>query len=841
MNDATKKIILEEIVPLVTNGEMALFLGAGASIGTPAINGKTIPSTSQLIERICISCGYDKSDYESTDLQTAFGIGQDEIDNFDNFIISNFMCDKPQNWQVNILRVWWRIIFTTNIDDVLDKSLISIKKDTRQYPNYQIFNYLDREPIFRIPTSPEIVKLHGCVNKSSDGFVFDSISYADNTVKQSDWIKNCALHITYGNCIFVGSRFRESDIETAIRQRKTWDNTDNPSKNWIILDNFSKMEEIAYLKRGIIPLQATAEEFFTLLYENIQYISPEKFIKRKAPFLTDANKNSEAIGWFTENLESVRASINHWSTKTGPFNRFYFGDMPDWFYVSHNVPAKFERVSSILRSTINFKNSDEKIHLINIIGPVGSGKTTSALQALTELSKTEPNIYNFNGINGIQVEYLWDVLKDIKGLTVIYIDAAANHYYAVNEILQRAINSPTGCKLCVITEDRTTQHYRNNRHLYQIPHKNIDRIELKNLSNLDAKSLLIKADELGVSYEKLKHLSENEKIEKLINHDIGYKGDLLATLYDLSSGVSYRNKLNDEYNEIENIQARSIYETISLVTACRLPLPLNYLTEVEGVSINSAIEHIKNELNGKVHLKSHSDTLLSVTSRHYSIAEFHLKYCFEKDNIKEHIIKLMQCMSKKFTINDIKKHPISYRIYRNILSYHFLTEQLFTEKNEYALIHDIYSKCQTFFAGDGVFWLQYGRFLEKDGEILEALHCFRRGLDLYDSFQIRHALGHLLLKKYRIDGLKHEEDYREGIAWLDAEINTRGADSFPYTSLISELTKLLNIATHNEIIYDALTKYTTVALNENCFGDPALTKVVSSAFFALNKIKKVKG
>ena len=86
MNDATKKIILDEIVPLVTNGEMALFLGAGASIGTPAINGKTIPSTSQLIERICISCGYDKSDYENTDLQTAFGIGQDEIDNFDNFI-----------------------------------------------------------------------------------------------------------------------------------------------------------------------------------------------------------------------------------------------------------------------------------------------------------------------------------------------------------------------------------------------------------------------------------------------------------------------------------------------------------------------------------------------------------------------------------------------------------------------------------------------------------------------------------------------------------------------------------------------------------------------------------
>ena len=833
MDLATKNTVINEIVPLITNGEMALFIGAGCSIGTPAINGLSIPSTRELIERICKGCGYPESDYKDADLQTAFSIGQTDIDNFDNFLVSNFTCETPKVWQTNILRLWWRIIFTTNIDDVFDKSIELVKKDSRQYPEYKVFNYLEREPIIRIPTSPEIVKIHGSINKIKDGFVFDSISYADNTVKQSDWIRLCALHITHGNCLFVGSRFKESDIDAAIRSRRLWDGQEQTGKNWIILDEFNSLEKTSYERKGITPLKATAEEFFNLIYDNVQYVSPEKFIKRKAPYLLDTKRNTKSHAWFSENLEHVRESITYWSSKTGPFSRFYFGDMPDWFYISHKVPATFGRTNDILNCIREFKDNTDRIKLINIIGPVGTGKTTTALQVLAILSETETNIYNFSGINGIQVEYLWDVLKDIKGLVVIYIDAAANHYYAVNEILQRASSTATGCKLCIITEDRTTQHYRNNRHLYQIPLSSTKKIECQNLNRDDATSLLNKAIELGINYEKLKNLSREKQLELILDYDNGYKGDLLATLYDLSSGESYIKKINDEYFEISNEKAKSVYEIISLVTACRLPLPLNYLSEVSGLSITSVLELLKEELNGKIHKKTHQDSLISITSRHYSIAEFHMKKCFDKGTIKNIIIKLMDCMSSKFSIEDIKLHPISYRIYRNILSYHFLTEQIFTKSNEYPFIHDIYSHCQTLFSKDGVFWLQYGRFLEKDNKIPEAIHCFRRGLDLYDSFQIRHALGHLLLKKYRKEGLKDRNEYDEGVAWLEAEIKSRGNDSFPYTSLISELTKILKIQPSNDGVKEKLKYHVQQAMNEGCFDDPALTSVVSLAFKAL--------
>jgi len=834
MDEIAKKIIIEEIAPLVSNGDLALFIGAGASIGTPAINGKTIPSTGELIERILIACGYKVDDIGSTDLPTAFGVGQDDIDNFENFLCSNFITDKPLEWQTNILRMWWRIIFTTNIDNVLEVAKEKIMADSRTYPDYQVFNYLDREPITKLPTSPSIVKLHGCVNNFSDGFVFDSVSYADNTVKQSDWIRVCALHITHGHSLFVGSRFKESDIDFAIRQRQIWDDEKkSPLTNWIVIRDFSKIEEAVYLKKGIKPIKATAEEFFSFLFANVNYKSPQKFLKQKAPFLADVNANKSSLSWFSQNFEQVKSSLNHWKTKTGPYTRFYFGDAPDWFYISHEVPAKFSFIRSIKKQILSFYENDEKVKLINIIGSIGSGKTTAAMCSLADIAQTEDNVYNFTGINGIHTDFLWSMLKDFKGVIILYIDNAANHFYAINDILQRVLDNSVNCRLCVITEDRTQQYYRNNRHLYQIPSKHIEKINISTINEPDAKLLLDRSSELGVSYEKLKHLSKHQAINKIVDFDKGYNGDLLATLFDLSSGESYQKKLNDEYEEISEEKAKSIYETISLVTACKLPLPLNYLAEVEDLSISSTLKYLKEDLNGKVHIRETNSSEITIQARHNTIAEFHLKNCIKKEDIKLKILSLMECMSTKFQITDIKLHPISYRIYRNILSFHFLTEQIFNKNSLYPMINEIYSSCQKLFSSDGIFWLQYGRFLEKNDNIPDALHCFRRGLDLYDSFQIKHAIGQLLLKKYRNDGYINESEFDEGIGWLEAEVKTRSGDAYPYTTLLSELLKIHKEMPNKSVVVELLKTYSSAALNGSCFGDDFLIRKVGEVLVAL--------
>lgn len=790
MDNNTKKMIIDEIIPHLRNGDLTLFLGAGATIGTPAINDLNIPSTQQLIDRICREAGYSPDVSKETDLPTAFGVGEDDIDNFENFLVSNFTTIKPFPWQVDIFKHWWRAIFTTNIDTVPEKCIQIVKSQGSTFPSYQVFNYKDREPVQSLPIEPPLVYLHGKVSSAQEGFVFDNVSYAEHSINQSDWLVKCALHIAHGNCLFVGSKFKESDIETSLRRRKMWDlsgENKGGANNWIVLRDFNDLEERSYRKRGIIPIKAKAEEFFSFIFSQVSPLTKHKFIKKKAPFLSDSTDN-KSLAWFTKNMTSVSEDLERGAKRNAPFSLFYNGDMPDWFYIYNKVPAELSAYRELLEIIATFKNSADKAKIVPVLGPLASGKTTISMLALAELCKTNNNVYKFSGLDGVDIEAAWSVLKDLKGFVVIFIDSSSSYYYAVNEIVDRVLDRATACKLCFVLEERTLHYRRNKRHFTKLPVETFQELNVGRLNEKDAAALYDKTKILGINFEKLEGLTRDSAVKKIVDFDNGYNGDLLATLYDLSSRRSYKERLSEEFEEVEEGLARDIYQTISLVTASRLQIPVNYLCEIYSVSIETLIGLVDVKLKDKVQYRGTSMTL---SSRHHSIAEYHLIHSFSKEDIKNSILGLMKCVSRKFSIHDIRRHPISYKIYSKIMSYHYLTETIFSGRDQYHMVHDIYSKCQSYFSDDGVFWLQYGRFLERDNEIVEALHCFRKGLALYDSFQLRHALGQLLLKKYRLDKSPFDDEFSEGVEMLQNEIESRGSyDAYPYTALGNELIRI---------------------------------------------------
>lgn len=789
ISDSDKKVVREEIAPLLQDGDLTLYLGAGVSVDTETINGLGVPSSRELIKRICRQVGLDDAEADQADLPTAFGVGEIEIENFENFLIGNFTISKPFPWQVEIFKHWWRAIFTTNIDDLALKCVNILKTELREFPEYAIYNYREREPVTSLSITPPVVHLHGSISRPEQGFVFDAVSYADVTIKSNEWINKSALHISHGQCVFVGSKFKESDIEAAIRQRTLW--TDSSSekqpRNWIVLKKFTALERRAYEKRGITPIEATAEEFFAVLFASVQYMTPAKFLKRKAPYLR-VDKANPAMAWFSTNMASVAAEAEKAKHHRGPLSRFYFGDMPDWYYVASDVPAYFGNMLAIRNEVLAFEGSGKNALLISVTGALGSGKTTSCMMALFELSQTHGNVYMFSGLNALEIEHAWRVIKDMKGLVVIFVDSASSAFYAINDLIKRVHDKSTSCKLCFLAEERTVQFRRSHHHLSGVPKEMHKVVEINNLSREDAYSLYDKANSLGITYDKLENLSRDAAVQKIVDFDSGYKGDLLATLYDLSSSKSYQEKLAEEFAEIRGKNALGVFQTLSIVTASRLAMPINYLAETQGVTINALMELLEKELKGKVYLNR---LMMTVSARHHSIAEYHIGNSFDKNDTKDRILALMECVASKFIVDDIKHHPISYKIYSKTLSQNFLTETVFPNESLFPLVEEIYSKCQRFFALDGIFWLQYGRFLEKTRNIEDALHCFKKGLALFDSFQIRHALGQVLIKRYRLSVVPNKQDLDEGVELLKLEIDRRGSgDSYPYTALGNELIRL---------------------------------------------------
>lgn len=158
-------------------------------------------------------------------------------------------------------------------------------------------------------------------------------------------------------------------------------------------------------------------------------------------------------------------------------------------------------------------------------------------------------------------------------------------------------------------------------------------------------------------------------------------------------------------------------------------------------------------------------------------------------------------MSKLFTINDIKHHPLAYQIYKSVISFNFLYDKYFPHKTRVQDTEKTYHEAQKVYGKDGIFWLHFGRFYRKTGKLDEAIDCFRTGLTHYDSFQTRHSLGTALLEKYVQEGCTDEPLYNEGVELLESERKSRIAED-PYpTSTLADL--LLNVLRHNKSHPDA--------------------------------------
>lgn len=192
------------------------------------------------------------------------------------------------------------------------------------------------------------------------------------------------------------------------------------------------------------------------------------------------------------------------------------GDLPEWFYVSHHVPAVLPAHRAIVSEVNAFLNSDSKCRLIAVTGPLGSGKTTACMMAAAEISVNHLNVHHFNGLNGIEIEHLWNTIKDTRGLFCLVIDAAYEHFYAINAVFERIMDRATSCRLCVIIEERTRQYERNKHHFMSSQLDNIRQIKVENLNLASATKLYDKSFELGIRFEKLTGKTRKIQSKKLL-------------------------------------------------------------------------------------------------------------------------------------------------------------------------------------------------------------------------------------------------------------------------------------------------------------------------------------
>lgn len=784
MNDTDKEVIRTRIAPALAKGEISLLLGAGFSRFNLGSHGQ-LPTGDGLKDLLLNACG--KKSGPKTTLKDAYLMARRELPDVENFLKDCFTVTSAFSWQEKIFQYPWARIYTTNIDNVLDVAVASVQKAGRVAGDFKFFNYTDIGHVSATIGSIPVVTIHGTCKKLEDGFVFSSLEYARAASRLLDWHNDLAARMIAGGLVVIGNQLDESDIDTYIAKREETFGPSLGPENWIISPSPDEIKAANWRSSGFYVFDATAEEFLTEVYACLKPLTVGDVMLERVPTAKKALADIRSMTWFKGAFHLAFEEIEGAQKQTGLLKRFITGADPDWFYIVNKAHAKTEKGTELLSEIANLMQMNATgLGVLHVVGPSGSGKTTAIRNALSELVHTYRYVYEFDDHQSIDRDYLRAIINRFSEKSIFVFYSATEYYYAVKEIINSDKDSRRPYCLFIL-EARASEFNKNKRQIVTpgVAHKSISFGELV---EVDAKNIAAKIEETGLSFEHFSEFPMERRARIILDKERGYGGDLLSALFSLTTNENFEQKIFQDYQGAETGIQRNILDVVTILHSQGFTVPVDYIAGALGERADEVTRCIKEDLAGVVVIP---DGMSVAKCRHRVIANYYFENHIAGQGQVEMLSGILEFLSRQFTVEDIKFHPLSYRIYRELVSFEFVYEKYFPRASRDTDCERLYHEVQRFFGRDGIFWLHFGRYYRKMERFSEAIDCFRTGLEFYNSFQTRHSLGMTLVEQFIFDD-QDERKYQEGIGILDAEREGRGSsDSYPTATMLVLFSKML--------------------------------------------------
>lgn len=795
------EIIKNEICPKIHTGQASLLLGAGFSYKNPSLHGE-LPTGDGLRDALLHACGKTGK----VNLKDAYSYAERHLPKFQEFIINSFTVNQAYIWQKKIFQYVWNRIYTTNIDNVLRVAHDATERSGKLAATFSFFNYTDVGIIGQAIGTVPVVAMHGQVENFSQGFIFSNQEYGRASGRKVlDWHNELSARMLVGGLVVIGSQLDESDFDTYLAARQAdYGDSIISEQNWIVMPNPDEIKKDNYIAAGYKVIDCTAEEFFTIVYATVHPRTIADIVSETVPTAQKRNLSQKAMVWFKEAFNPVSVEIEKARNSGGILRHFISGYHPNWLYIVNQAHAETPKIKTLTAKISTLMSTEsEGYGILHVIGPSGSGKTTALRAALVNLVQVYPYIYEYDSENGVDIDFLYQIIQGFTQKAIIVFYSASALYYTVNALAER-LNDEKRSYILFLLEERT-HTYRKNRHHLSECSQFAEDFSFGKVEFDDAKAIAEKIRWHGLEYDDFSEHSIEKQARIILDSERGYHGDLLATLFSLTYHQNFEEKIYKEYHDIENPEAQKLLDYAAIVNSFGFGTPVAYLSGFMHCDQKQILSYLNTDLRDLVItlLPSHH-----IVCRHRVIADFYFKNCVSQKGDVDTIVNMLNYLSRQFTISDIRLHPLAYEIYKNLISFNFLYEQYFPSATRRDDTELAYHAAQKLFNKDGVFWLQFGRFYRKVGELDNAIDCFRAGLSYYDSFQTRHSLGTALLEKYIMQSCVEKELYEEGLKWLENERVRRGTlDPYPTTTLCNLIFKIHKVMPESKEIHNQLIWY----------------------------------
>ncbi|ULA61509.1 MAG: SIR22 domain-containing protein [Nitrospira sp.] len=404
---------IARLVDTITPEKTVILFGSGSSVPSG------LPNASELADHLAKMIGLSSDDYSLSEIAGLVEQRTTRRELIDS-IRSRLRGARPTGGLLNLPFYNWKSIYTTNYDDLIERSYQRVNHDLIVYSSDFDFTVHDNSQ------ATKLFKLHGTIEKdiadgNSSRLILTETDYDQSGNYRNSLFDRLKGDMIGGHLVIIGQSLQDRDIRDLVNRAADL-GSKAPGAWKLSLFLYIRDENRAQLfeKRGFTVCFGGIDDFFAEL-------------SRKLPTASNNNSSEDPLD-LVPALRPVTVDVNHASTATANFEAMFNG----WPATHSDILANltFERTAA---EEIDQLLREPDVLCTILLGASGVGKTTAARQAIQRLRQHSRLCWEHQIDHSLNVQAWVEVARalSIQSLNaILLIDEAHLHLQQINQLIE---------------------------------------------------------------------------------------------------------------------------------------------------------------------------------------------------------------------------------------------------------------------------------------------------------------------------------------------------------------------------------------------------------------------
>jgi len=685
----------EELARALRSNSLVLFVGAGFSTGATNQIDEPIPTGETLCRKLWSFLRFTQ-EYDGASLQDLFELCLSRDKKQLAFLLRDLFRSKDlAEWYKLLPKIYWYRIYTTNVDDVVEKIYGFEGVDTKlELVNGQSADYKDRDQFLE---TTQLVKLNGVDLDDPTSLTFSFLQYARRASENPTWYDHFVRDYSTHPVVFLGSRLDEPLFWQALEARgKRFGGKERRSKAFVVSPSFSTVVRQKFGALGLIPIEGTAQEFLEAIVLPENLLTREQIISQLHPEvahqLAAVGNVSQAERTHVQQFLSGFHVVRLPERLPRVEKEFLLGAGPDWGDIYANLDAHRDCEDALL-SLIQNRLSAGAPSGILVSGSAGSGKSTVMMRVALQLANAGTQVIFADPFYSVAPRHIAPALATFTEPLAVFVDDARTLLTTLNALVEAVRLSSR--RVVIIAGERGNRSARVMQRFAAL--QTPGEFEMPNLSDRDIDALIDKLSEFNL----LGKLAGKTRTQQRYEFSIRAEKQILVAMREATQGEPFDHIIESELESIESNEAKIAYLAICLATTFGNHLTIDQFLSLIDVFPNEALDLLDTQLKGIVlRREPHRQ---AVQARHRIIAEALLDNLAPRVLVKEAYIRLLQTLAHDLDFTQPNRSKV-FRLYRDVIN-HRLIQQRF--RTDIVSARAVFQSLEGYLKRDYHFLLQY--------------------------------------------------------------------------------------------------------------------------------------